>query len=300
MSTSKKVVLFTSRPASIVLELLTKLRDRSYFVVLVVCAPGPNNRLNTTSIQSMGSQVSGIIDGAIDPPPVLCVTKMSQVETIYLALDPDLAVIFGFAYRITKKLLSHRSRFVNFHPAPLPMMRGSPSYPWLAMDPSIPMIATWHYMVEEVDQGNIIQEVEIAVPKDKRREMITAAEIESASNKACFASIHGVLELVEEGYEGQAQENASKGDAWALRPLSDDERTLKDDMDVEEVMRLGRALEGFPTRPLLRFNGGLYYIMRLTRLKEDGLKPTGTQKRVGSDLIQHFKGGAVRMAIRKV
>ena len=71
-------------------------------------------------------------------------------------------------------------------------------------------------------------------------------------------------------------------------------------MDVEEVMRLGRALEGLPTRPLVRFSGGLYYVIRLTQIAEEDLKSVGTQKRIGLDLIQYFQGGAVRMAIRKI
>ena len=300
MSTPRKAVLFSRRPLPIILELVTKLRARNYSIALIVLSPGANDRLGTTAIPSTSSLVSGIIDNATDPPPVLCITKMSQVETIYLALDPDIAVVFGFAYRITKKLLSHRSKFLNFHSAPLPMMRGGYPNPWMVMDCAIPLTATWHYMVEDIDRGNIIQEVEMSIPKGKTRETITAAEIGNAANEACFVSIDGVLDLVEQGYEGRAQEDASKGNAWGSRPLNDEERTLRDDMHVEEVMRLGRALEGSPMRPLLRFNDGLYYVMRLIHQAEEDVKLVGTQKRIGSDVIRHFPGGAVRMAIRKV
>ena len=37
----------------------------------------------------MESMVSAIIDEGEDPPPVLCITKVRQVESMYLALDPD-------------------------------------------------------------------------------------------------------------------------------------------------------------------------------------------------------------------
>ncbi|KAL8771486.1 MAG: hypothetical protein Q9209_003156 [Squamulea sp. 1 TL-2023] len=300
MSTSKKAILFTIPRASVVLSLLDTLRNRNYTPALIVFAPGPNHMLDVTDIPTMGSQVSAVIDTAIDPPPVLCVTNVKQVEAIFLALDPDIAVSFGFGYRIIKKLLAHRSKFVNFHPAQLPMMRGSAPFPWPVIHPEMPLIATWHYMVEELDRGNIIKEIEMALPGDKTRETLTAAEVEDILVGAGLTALDGVLDLVEKGYEGRAQEVAGMENAWGSRPLSDDERTITDDMGVEDVLRLGRALEGSPTRPLLRFNDGLYYITRLTQLKEEDVQFEGTQKRVGTDLIQRFKGGYVRMAIRKV
>lgn len=300
MASPRKAVLVTRPLASLVISLLDKLKNRNYVPVLIVFAPGPNDKLDASDIPTMGSQVSAVIDTAIDPPPVLCVTNVKQVETVYLALDPDIAVSFGFMYRITKKLLAHRSRFVNFHPAQLPVMRGSAPFPWPILHPQIPLIATWHYMVGGVDRGNIIKEFAMEVSGGKTRETLTAADVEDAAHEAGVASLDGVLALVEEGYKGQAQAHAAEESAWGSRPLSDDERTIKDAMEVEEVMRLGRALEGSPTRPLLRFSNGLYLVMRMTRLKEEDVKPDGTQKRVGTDVIQHFKGGCVRMAIHKV
>ncbi|KAL8779126.1 MAG: hypothetical protein Q9213_007087 [Squamulea squamosa] len=142
MSPPKKAILFTPPLASLVLPILDTLKKRNYIPVLIVFAPGPNDMLNVTDIPTMGSQVSAVIDSAIDPPPVLCVTNMKQVETIYLALDPDIAVSFGFMYRITKKLLAHRSNFVNFHPAQLRKMRGSAPFPWPILHPEMPLIGT--------------------------------------------------------------------------------------------------------------------------------------------------------------
>ena len=155
-------------------------------------------------------------------------------------------------------------------------------------------------MVEGVDEGNIIRTANGVVPEGKTRETMTAIEVENAIQEPFFATMAGVLRQVEEGDEGRVQVHASGRDSWGSRPLRDDERTLKDDMDVEEVMRLGRALEGLPIRPLVRFDGGLYHVMRLTRMGEEDRKPVGTQKRIGLDLIQYFKGGAVRMAVRKI
>ncbi|KAL6717845.1 hypothetical protein ACLMJK_003930 [Lecanora helva] len=302
MSAPKRAVLFTRPLASLVIPLLDVLKNRNYVPLLIVFCPGPNDKLDAADIPFMGSQVGALIDTAIDCPPVLCVTKMKQVETIYLALDPDIAVSFGFMYRITKKLLAHRSKFVNYHPAKLPVMRGSAPFPWPVLDPEMPLTATWHYMVEEVDRGNVIKEFEMEVPEGKTRETLTHADVEEMAHDSGVAALDGVLALAEEGYEGQAQTKAPPGqeNASGSRPLSDDERTVKVDMDAEGVMRLGRALGGSPTRPLLRFNDGLYFVMRLNRLREEDAQPIGTQKRVGTDVIQYFKGGCVRMAIRKI
>ena len=109
MSISKRVIVFSRRPAPILLGILTKLRERECQILLVVSAPGANYAMHLTAIPSMGSLASTIIDEFEDPPPVLCITKMSQVEAIYLALDPDLAMVAEFPYKITPKLLGHRS-----------------------------------------------------------------------------------------------------------------------------------------------------------------------------------------------
>ena len=99
-------------------------------------------------------------------------------------------------------------------------------------------------MVEGVDEGNIIRTADRVVPEGKTRETMTAIEVENAIQEAFFASMDGVLRQVEDGDQGRAQVHASGRDFRGSRPLRDDERTLKDDMNVEEVMRLGRALEG--------------------------------------------------------
>ena len=300
MSSSKKAVLFARPLASLVLPLLDTLKRNNYTTVLVVFAPGPNGMLDPTDIPTMGSAVSGVIDAAIDPPPVLCVTKMSQVESIFLTLDPDIAVSFGFMYRITKKLLAHRSNFINFHPAKLPIMRGCTPFPWPILHPELPLIATWHYMVEEVDRGDVIKEFEMELPAGKTRETLTGAEMEDLAQTTGVVLLDDVLDLVGKGYKGRAQEPGDDETLPGSRPLTDDERTIKDDMDVEEVMRLGRALEGSPSRPLFRFDNNLYYVTRLTRLSEDVAPIGSAQKRVGTSVIQQFKGGCVNMAIRKV
>ena len=300
MAGSKRVIVFSTRPAPVILKLLEKLRERNHQVVLVICSPGTNYALAPTAIHSMGALVSTIVDEAESPPPVLCVTKVSQLEPIYFALDPDLALVYGYPYKITEKLLSHRSKFVNYHPAPLPMMRGPRPFPWMVMDGNIPMTATWHYMVKGFDEGPVIYELEMPVPPGKTRDTVTATDISHAGNDCFFQSLYIVLDLVEDGYEGKAQDMSSSGDLWAGRIMTDDERTVKADMSIEEVMKLARAFDGPGLKPLLKFNGDLYYALRLARLEGEEPTSVGTQKRVGMDLIQHFHGGAVKMAIRKV
>ena len=265
---------------------------------MIVCCPGANYRLAPTAISSLGGLVGSIIDEAQDPPPVLCITKMSQVESIYLALDPDLALIWGFSYKITQRLLSHRSRFVNFHPAPLPLMRGPMPFPRMVMDSTIPLTATWHYMAEGMDQGPIIWEVEMTLPAGVSRGTMTTADIENAATEACFSSIESVLKLVEDGQAGVEQGPGGEVDSWAARYMTDHERTIKDEMSLEEVLRLSRAVGA--TKPFVKFSGGLYHVLRMSRLEVEDAKPEGTQERMGLDIIQYFKDGAIRMTIRKI
>ena len=96
------------------------------------------------------------------------------------------------------------------------------------------------------------------------------------------------------------------GPAGTTNPLSDQERTIRSDMSAEDVLRLNRALDGSPFKPLVHVDGRLFCVIRLSKAKTDDTSddqkhPVGFQKRSGSNVFQVFEGGgALNMAIRAI
>ena len=290
----KRAILFSRLPAPVISRIIDCLKKRGYDVPLVVCSPGSNHSLPLNAHSNLGTLVGGILEEIDYPPAVLCVTNTKILEHIYVGLDPDLSLVYGFSYPITKKMLSCRAPFVNYHPAPLPRMRGPSPYARMVLDHSIELVASWHYMAAKVDHGPIIHTCDLTVSE---REKATGADIAKAGEDAFFASFDSCLELVESGYAGTEQDHADLDLGGTL--LSDEERMVRSDMTKEEVVRLHRALTGTSQKPLLQFDGHLYYVVRLSEIEGNNLS-LGSQKRVGSHVIQLFEGGALRMGIRTI
>ena len=178
-------------------------------------------------------------------------------------------------------------------------MRGPSPYARMVLDHSIDLTATWHYMVEKVDHGPIIQELEIRLPEGKDRDTATGGDILNASKETFFASLDCSLDLVENGHLGTQQKVEATSGPGATY-LSDEERTMRGDMTVDEVLRLHRALSGTLVKPLLQFDGRLYYVIRMSKVEDEDSGDLGSQKRVGSHVVQVFQGGTLKMGIRKV
>lgn len=133
----KRAILFSTLPSPIIARVITRLNDRGYAVPLLICSLGPNNFLPLEAHAGLGARVGSIFDEIDDPPAVLCVTNTKSLEQIYISLDPDLALVWGYAFPITAKMLNWRAPFVNFHPAPLPLMRGPSPWAHFVLDKSI-------------------------------------------------------------------------------------------------------------------------------------------------------------------
>ncbi|KAL8789273.1 MAG: hypothetical protein Q9195_006919 [Heterodermia aff. obscurata] len=322
MTRKRTAIIFSRQPASFLKQLIQILRRREYDVPLVVCCPGSGYLLAREASTSMGHNVGAIIDEIDNPPAVLCITKMSQVEKLYEALDPDLALAFSFSYQITSRLLSHRAPFVNMHPTRLPYGRGPNPYHWMALRPDLYPLSkhavTWQYMSKEYDQGRII----LQKPAPLVVNQPDFAQIIDASTKAFIDSADEVLQLIEDGFQGIEQsELLEDGDnihSEALKYMtspSDEQRTITSDMSIEEVQSLLRSLRP-PFPALFRYNDQLYYVVRVTPVTQEevgslatqlpdadrgnGNTIDGAQKRVGSSLLQTFRDGALSMAIRKI
>jgi len=82
-------------------------------------------------------------------------------------LQPDLIIAVHFPYIFKRELLEIPKRgVVNLHPAYLPYNRGWHTPSWVILDDT-PFGATLHFMVEEVDIGDIIHQKPLPVlPND--------------------------------------------------------------------------------------------------------------------------------------
>ena len=322
MTKKRTAIIFSRQPASFIKKLIQILRRREYEVPLVVSCPGPGYILAGEASASMGHNVGAIMDEIDNPPAVLCITKMSQVEQIYEALDPDLALAFAFSYQITSRLLSHRAPFVNMHPTRLPYGRGPHPYYWISLHPDLyppsEHAVTWQYMSKEYDQGRII--LQKAAPLVVNQP--DCAQMLDVSKEAFIDSADEVFQLIEDGFQGTEQselvKNGDKMHSEALEYMkfpSDEQRTITSSMSIEEVQNLYRSVQ-HPFSALFRYNGELYYVIRVTPVTQEevgslatrlpdadsgnGDTTNGAQKRVGSNLLQNFRDGTLSMAIRKV
>lgn len=341
MATRKRAIIFSRLSSNLIGRLISALQARGYDVPLVVLSPGSGPSGSNDSIAAMGSTASSYFAEFDDPPAVLCVSKMSQVSQIFESLDPTIAISWCWGYKINPRILSHRSKFINMHPSPLPHLRGGDPYSLVILRPDLypreEMAVTWHYTNAEYDRGRVI------LQKSVRGEISaepTEAELDHVYDEAFLDSIDEALELVESGFEGIEQDELrnprlpvpTDNDG---RQLTDEERTITDDMDAEAVLRLYRATGKAPRPALLRHEGRLYHIVRVTKVADESavlkdlrkapveddlydkksMRTTGercdneslkknydfpVRKRIGMNIFQNFKGGALSLSIRRV
>lgn len=268
---------------------------------LLVCAPGANHSLQANANTALGANVGLVLDNLENPPAVLCVTNTKTLQELYASMNADLAFVWGFSYPITKRMLRCKAPFVNYHPAPLPLMRGPFVFPPMVLDPCIELKATWYYIVEGIDQGPIIQEVSAQLLEGKNRHAATSENIWAAYVEAFFRSFDSSMDLIESGFPGtpQGQELPShSGTAAYCTYFSDEERMIRNEMTAAEAMRLFRALEGTGMKALFTFEERLYYVVSM--FTDQTVCEGKLPKRVGWFVIQDFRGEKLKLGIRRI
>jgi len=116
---------------------------------------------------------------------------------------PDIVISFSNPFIMSEKVLSLKTKFINFHPGILPNYRGSLSTVHSLINQEIFVGGTWHYIDKGVDTGNIIKVIRIP-PKNLNV---------FALNHKIFS--HGIqcldeiLEKVNDDYPGVTQTNIS-------------------------------------------------------------------------------------------
>lgn len=82
-------------------------------------------------------------------------------------LKADIAVVCSFNYKVPEILLnSVKDGFINVHPSLLPEYRGPNPYSWTIINDEKETGVTLHFMNENFDTGDIINQKKLAISKD--------------------------------------------------------------------------------------------------------------------------------------
>lgn len=311
-------IILSTAPAETIGYLSETLRQHGYIVRLIITAPGPNATLHQKHFDDLGERVSSylkqgdsIADRSMAAPAIVALSRVSQMEPLFAAYDPDITISFGFPYILTKKLLSSRCKFVNLHTAPIPSLRGPNPHIWPILRPDEYPLRNFtvcaHYMVPGADRGPIILET-LADTAHLPEDTFTAKDLEQAAAMTLLGGLDEVLDLVNAGFKGKTQvpEISRQGLTGPdqARMLTDDERTITPDMTGAEVRRLVRAVGASAWPPLVSLPNGIYSVNQIRAAKEDGAivvqEHVGHSKRVGFQTKYECLDGPIMFTTQKI
>lgn len=171
----------------------------------------------------------------------------------------DVILSFGNPQIIRDPLLNYK--IVNYHNSILPYYRGLNATAWSMYFAEKMTGFTFHFVNEEIDQGNIILQGSIPVDYEK-----TPYELEIKKTIAASNSIPKLIELLKSGYVGIEQ---PKQGSYFGRKHLDDVLTFQSyevPMDKESI---------FEIKKLIKIFGGVKFkkndkILYVTAINEDG------------------------------
>ncbi|KAL9056564.1 MAG: hypothetical protein Q9162_002847 [Coniocarpon cinnabarinum] len=300
----KKAVLFTRLPISITSRLIASIRKAGYEVPLLINCAASNYAVTPAALSSAGNLVADILSEVSDPPMVLTVTRASQAEGPYYAIDPDLMITMGFSYRITTKILRHRAPCINIHPGGLPELAGPTGPSWYILEPELHPISSYRlsimYMNSEIDGGDLIMQPTVVLPEGETAETLTTFSLVMAAVETLFANFEEMIQRVESGVRGTPQTKLESLPHGGARVLTHEERIIRPDASMKQVSRLVRGTNFAQFPALLQFEGELYQVVGFTAELERPLDPVGAQERIGMEVLQKFEDGVGRFKVRKV
>lgn len=182
-------------------------------------------------LRELGHEPVGVVTARLDrktelvlahetvPPGVdlLFAADKSRMAPLLRALEPDLVLCWGFAWKLPQEALDvPRLGSVNLHPAPLPRHRGPIPLAWALRDGDGRFGLTWHRMDAELDSGGILAQGSIPIEDDD----CDILEIGPKLGAEAFRLLPQVLERVAAGDPGEEQDHAAA--TWAGHFEDDD------------------------------------------------------------------------------
>ena len=141
---------------------------------------------------------------------VLLVTEKARIAPLVHAYAPDLAMCWGFPWKIALDALeAPRLGSINLHPGLLPRHRGPVPMAWALREGDPHFGLTWHRMDAELDTGPILAQATVPIEDDD----CTIDEIAPKLLPAALDLLPGVLERVRAGDPGDPQRDEDA--TWA-------------------------------------------------------------------------------------
>ena len=159
------------------------------------------------------------VTGANAPPgvDVLFARDKWSIEPLLRAYEPDLAICWGFPWKIPQAALEvPRLGSINQHPALLPRRRGPIPLAWALRDGDPAWGVTWHRMDAELDTGNLLGQTTVPIEDDD----VDIAEFGPRIIRAGLELLPAVLARVGAGDPGDPQ--PTEGASWAGHFEDDD------------------------------------------------------------------------------
>jgi methionyl-tRNA formyltransferase len=151
-----------------------------------------------------------LVEVALPGIPVLFPGTKWQVEGLLRALEPQLALCWGYPWKLPAEALAVPPLgCVNQHPALLPRHRGPVPLSWALREGDEVFGLTWHRMDAELDTGPTLAQTSIPIEDDD----VSIEQIGPKLGAAAFSLLPRVLERVAAGDPGDPQ--PEEGATWA-------------------------------------------------------------------------------------
>jgi methionyl-tRNA formyltransferase len=199
---SRRVVVI-STVAPVAGALVETLRELGHEPVAVLSARSP--RRSTTPAEFLISDET--VPEGVD---VLFARDKNSIEALLRAYEPDLALCWGFPWKIAAEALEvPRLGSVNMHPGLLPRHRGPVPMAWVFREGDPHFGLTWHRMDAELDTGPLLAQTTVPIEDDD----CTIQEVGPKLLRGALGLLPRVFERLEAGDPGDPQ--PAEGATWA-------------------------------------------------------------------------------------
>ncbi len=182
--------------------------------------------------------------------------------------DIDLVISYLYPYRLKEPLLSlPRIGAINFHPAPLPELKGLGGYNVAILENMDYYGVSAHYMTEDIDSGDIIKVIRFPINPHKE----TAYSLERETRPYLLSLFKEVMMDIKE--HGKPRGTPQKGGRYISRKEFESMKLIRESDSPELIERKIRAFF-YPPYPgaEVELKGRRYTIISDEIMKEIGEK----------------------------
>jgi methionyl-tRNA formyltransferase len=187
-----------------------------------------------------GEKVYNWLNSRDDVKVRALLTEKDQLSLIK-EIEPEIVISSGFEHKVPEEIIEvPENGIVNLHPSFLPYNRGSHPNVWSIIDDT-PAGVSIHYMVEEIDEGPIIDRKEVRVePSD------TAGKLYDRLQNEMFELFKENWLDIKEGVEGEEQNTETGSTNYEKDLEKASELDLDRKVNAEKFLKKLRGLTWKP------------------------------------------------------